>query len=54
MTESDSTTNVVEAAVYADKIIIETIGGAAEDMAAAAEAITEEAMVGVAMNIMEK
>ena len=52
MAEAYSTDNMEEAAVQADIIVIEKIGEAAENTAVAAEAISEEATVGVAIMIM--
>ena len=52
MVEVDYTANVAEAAVEYATIIIETIVEAVEDMAAAAEAITKEDLVHVAIMIM--
>ena len=53
MTEENYAANVTEAAVEASTIIIETIGESAEDMAAAAEAITKEATVDMEIIITE-
>ena len=52
MVEVDYTANVAEAAVEYATTIIETIVEAVEDMAAAAEAITKEDLVHVAIMIM--